>query len=614
MDNTSITPQVISPFKHFCVTIGELPTSYLESMTYYEMLQWFCNFLAKTVIPAVNNNASALAEVQELYTEVKNYVDNYFENLDISSEINNKLDEMAQDGSLDSIIDKYTQPQFAAQNQIISNQNKIIANQNQNIAQLSQKINSINAGNPQFVESTSQMTDNNKIYVLRTNAHIYYYNPTENEFIDSGLTYSDNIDGSMQFVRDLTSSDNINNLSDTGWFFITDNFPQNLPINAGGILFNIYQSNTRWYQLFIVYDTNKIYYRNYQITKWSNWLTINQPLNFIPTISDANTVTETSWSVVSASCNNIPFPINGLLLTFIDSASKEYRSYQIYMSYDKNILCLRNKMDDIWKEWQFINPFNKKVIINNNKMTININGIDIDFSQYIDETLNVNICRLGQINYGSNIINPTGSDVEGPIYEKGATDFVGGIHGNEIQNSMTILIDGKPVTLSTNYNNTFNKIDIYINSTIYSQNKTPLCTKNMNIEITNNIKINNSYKFLKDCIITQVMSSGVMSAYTNTLNAYTSNVNCNYNTNINDNIDINNQKRNRFKFITKYKKNIEIKTNNNINNPNYMSKLLFYDQAAGKRLKVYFYYIYSTPGISFNENDEIYTDFEISIT
>ena len=96
-----------SPFKKMVMTIGELPTSFVESMTYYEMLAWLCNYLENTVIPAVNNNAEAVEELQGLFVELKSYVDDYFDDLDVQEEINNKLDAMAEDGTLQSIIYDY---------------------------------------------------------------------------------------------------------------------------------------------------------------------------------------------------------------------------------------------------------------------------------------------------------------------------------------------------------------------------------------------------------------------------------------------------------------------------------------------------------------------------
>lgn len=89
--------KTISPFKNFCMTIGALPTSYLESMSYYETLCWLCKYIEKTINPAINQNAEALKELQS-------YVANYFDNLDVTEEINNKLDEMAESGALADII------------------------------------------------------------------------------------------------------------------------------------------------------------------------------------------------------------------------------------------------------------------------------------------------------------------------------------------------------------------------------------------------------------------------------------------------------------------------------------------------------------------------------
>lgn len=106
-----INVENLKPFPKFCYTIGMIPTSYKESLTYEEQLWWFCDFLQNTVIPTVNNNGGAVEELQNLYVELKSYVDNYFENLDVQTEINNKLDEMAQNGELANIIEHYIQLQ-----------------------------------------------------------------------------------------------------------------------------------------------------------------------------------------------------------------------------------------------------------------------------------------------------------------------------------------------------------------------------------------------------------------------------------------------------------------------------------------------------------------------
>ena len=87
--------QGLPPFKRFCVTIGNLPSSYVDSMSYYECLMWLCNYLQNTVVPAVNENAEAVNELI-----------NWFNNLNVQDEIDNKLDEMVEDGTLATIINQ----------------------------------------------------------------------------------------------------------------------------------------------------------------------------------------------------------------------------------------------------------------------------------------------------------------------------------------------------------------------------------------------------------------------------------------------------------------------------------------------------------------------------
>lgn len=106
-DEIKVPTMQVTPLKKICTTIGELPTSYLETMSYYEMLVWFTNYLRDNIIPVVNNNGEATHELQVLFTELQSYVNNYFDNLDVQDEINNKLDKMLEDGVLEQIIEQY---------------------------------------------------------------------------------------------------------------------------------------------------------------------------------------------------------------------------------------------------------------------------------------------------------------------------------------------------------------------------------------------------------------------------------------------------------------------------------------------------------------------------
>lgn len=106
-DNINKEIITISPFKKLCMTIGQLPSSYVESMSYYETLVWLINYLQNTIIPTLNNNGEAVTELQGLFVELQNYVNTYFDNLDVQEEINTKLDEMVEDGTLEEIIGEY---------------------------------------------------------------------------------------------------------------------------------------------------------------------------------------------------------------------------------------------------------------------------------------------------------------------------------------------------------------------------------------------------------------------------------------------------------------------------------------------------------------------------
>lgn len=177
-----INPEKLN-FKHLIMTIGNLPSSYVESLSYYECLLWLCNYLENTVIPAVNNNASALEELQGLFVELKSYVENYFDNLDVQEEINNKLEDMAQSGELTTLISEYINPLITAQNEVINEfKNEVNdditdfkSDVNSDINEVQRQINALGNGSPLVASSTSEMTDTTKVYVNTTNGKWYYY-------------------------------------------------------------------------------------------------------------------------------------------------------------------------------------------------------------------------------------------------------------------------------------------------------------------------------------------------------------------------------------------------------------------------------------------------------
>ena len=59
MNNQLIPPspelniESLRPFTRFCLSIGMIPSSYKESLTYEEQIIWLMNYLQNTVIPTV---------------------------------------------------------------------------------------------------------------------------------------------------------------------------------------------------------------------------------------------------------------------------------------------------------------------------------------------------------------------------------------------------------------------------------------------------------------------------------------------------------------------------------------------------------------------------------
>lgn len=92
-------------FRFWCQKV--LPLVYDDSLSYYELLCKVVDFLNDVIknVDALNTEVDTLYKV---FDGLKKFVDNYFDNLDVQEEINNKLDEMAESGQLDWIVNRAT--------------------------------------------------------------------------------------------------------------------------------------------------------------------------------------------------------------------------------------------------------------------------------------------------------------------------------------------------------------------------------------------------------------------------------------------------------------------------------------------------------------------------
>lgn len=64
----------VKPIPHFNYSIGELPTSYKDSLTYQEQLTWLCNYLNTIIITSLNNTIDSFNELLDSFNELDSTV------------------------------------------------------------------------------------------------------------------------------------------------------------------------------------------------------------------------------------------------------------------------------------------------------------------------------------------------------------------------------------------------------------------------------------------------------------------------------------------------------------------------------------------------------------
>ena len=96
----------IPKFRRFVLQNFPFIEQDFDALTDYQLICKVVEYLNK-VIDSQNNLIEQVDTFENLFIELKDYVDNYFDNLDVQEEINNKLDSMVEDGTLQEIITTY---------------------------------------------------------------------------------------------------------------------------------------------------------------------------------------------------------------------------------------------------------------------------------------------------------------------------------------------------------------------------------------------------------------------------------------------------------------------------------------------------------------------------
>lgn len=108
MDEKVKFSRPVPPFVRYCA--ATIPTVFDDSLSYYECLCALWKWLQDNLVDVINDNAAITEDLQIKVKELKEFVENYFANLDVQEEINNKLDEMAENGTLQEIVESAIAP------------------------------------------------------------------------------------------------------------------------------------------------------------------------------------------------------------------------------------------------------------------------------------------------------------------------------------------------------------------------------------------------------------------------------------------------------------------------------------------------------------------------
>ena len=105
-DNINFDYKNLSPFKWFVLENFPFIEADFDALTEWQL---FCKIGKEInkIIDSQNIVGEQAENLTNAFNSLSNYVNNYFENLDVQEEINNKLNEMVEDGTLETIISKY---------------------------------------------------------------------------------------------------------------------------------------------------------------------------------------------------------------------------------------------------------------------------------------------------------------------------------------------------------------------------------------------------------------------------------------------------------------------------------------------------------------------------
>ncbi len=252
-------------------------------------------------------------------------------------------------------------------------------------------------------------------------------------------------------------------------------------------------------------------------------------------------------------------------------------------------------------------------MLENGRLTICVGKTKFWIERRNDSSINLDTWLIQRM-YINDVVIMAGTDIEGPIKQVGASDFTGGIHGDEKYSEIQVFADGKLINLSSKISETkFKEIDVFVKSVIYFCDTTNvafnrskrLCFKNGKTSICNTI----TYIGKEDYSVYRWPASGIFSIYKDLMSGYVTNTDCDYITNTGKVNDVN------FDEITFLGENYTAKIKNT--GKKYNSYVGFVQDFSGEsrpRFKAYFDTLDNFNGdVILKTNDKVFASYEIEV-
>ncbi len=155
-----------------------------------------------------------------------------------------------------------------------------------------------------------------------------------------------------------------------------------------------------------------------------------------------------------------------------------------------------------------------------NNYTITFGNYNLKLFYTDDDNTYSHNWNIKELANGSNILVPSGTDILGPVKINDNSDFIGGVHGDETTDNITVSINGDNYDLEDITELTGDNLTINIKSSVYDQ-ETHVKTFDRFITLyftKNYVRVNNSYKVVNACNLRRATNGGLIACRNNIIN------------------------------------------------------------------------------------------------